>query len=162
MFRARRFRPAAECLETRLVLNGNMGGMAPPHYTPAELLGDLTSQAGDLYYQANQSVLSFNTVSAALTDGMRQYDIDHVSQRLNDIETNLQQAQSLTAQEHGLAQQMQQLAAQEGALKAKHPHLKDRPFRTVLIDMQNLDAQVTQVSDPALVQVDAWLNSKTK
>jgi hypothetical protein len=159
MFRTRKFRPAAECLETRLVLQGNMGAA---HYTPAELLGNLTSQAGDLYSQANQSVQSFNTLSAGLTDGMRQYDVDHASRRLNAIGSNLEQAQSLAAQEHGLARQMQQLAVQEGALKARHPHLKDRPFRTLLIDMRTLDAGMTQIADPALSRTDAWLNSKLK
>jgi hypothetical protein len=160
MSRTRKFRPAAECLETRMVLQGNMGACGL--YTPAEQLGNLTNQASDLYAQANQTVQSGNALATSMNDGMRQYEIDQVSQRLVDVESNLEQAKTLAAQEHGLAQQVQQLAVQERALKAKHPHLKDRTFRAVVIDMQTLDANVTRLTDPGLVKTEAWLNSMVK
>jgi hypothetical protein len=158
MSRTRKFRPAAECLETRMVLNGNMGPDPVAVYTPAEQLGILTNQVSDLYAQANQNVQSSNALVTSMNDQMRQYDIDHVSQRLSDVENNLEQAKTLAAQDHSLAQQVQQLAVQERALKAKHPHLKDRAFRAVVTDMQTLDTGVTQLTDPGLVKTEAWLN----
>ena len=151
---SRKFRPTAECLEDRLVLNGKMGENIEP-------LTLLTTRAGQAYSVAyyNQQALQnlYNSVQASLAQFQASGNF------LSDIQANIDKANEIVANEKSTANTMNLYRLAEKVIKkdyGKHAPVHDALFQTYSHDFQIEDDWINNVAVPFLNSAEAQVQSQ--
>jgi hypothetical protein len=151
-----KFRPTVERLEDR---------WTPTNPDPMVLLTDRAYASYVKAYQNGQDLLNlYNSVGGELT---RAQDPQAIVS-LGTIQGDLDKAQAIVEQEHGLANGMRLVDLAERAYRAHYRRqgfsaaapLNDAHFRAWSRDFHQWDNWITTVAVPYMNQAQAWVNSQ--
>ena len=152
---SRMFRPAAECLEVRLAMNGKMGENIEP-------LTMLTDRARNGYNQAYANVQSLESLYQRVGGAISQSQVAGAVPDLGGIKDALDSARAIVAKEHRVANSMRLVNLAEKVVirdYRKHAPVDDSQFRAWHQQFQYLDNWVTHQAVPYINKADAYVNS---